>query len=40
MATFTQKDKQRALANVRQEIARIEGEGTQIQMELMAAGRQ
>lgn len=36
MATFTQKDKQRALTNARQEIARIEGEGTQIQMELMA----
>ncbi|MCK1794281.1 hypothetical protein [Pseudomonas violetae] len=36
MATFTRADKQRALTNARQEIARIEGQDTQIQMEIMA----
>lgn len=36
MATFTRTDKQRALTDARQEIARIEGQDTQIQMEIMA----
>ncbi|VVP60329.1 hypothetical protein PS850_06190 [Pseudomonas fluorescens] len=36
MATFTRTDKQRAMTNARQEIAQIEGQDTQIQMEIMA----
>lgn len=36
MATFTHTDKQRALNNAHQEIARIEGQDTPNRVELMA----